>query len=199
MPSPRASRSSIVCTTTAFAPAVSPRLTAAHPRLVSRAVLEDSRTPGRRSTFWPWRADATCPWPSPRGEGPIVFAFGMQDPGNLGAIVRVVEAAGGAGVIAAPGTADFFHPRAVRGSAGSVLRLPVSGRVSFEPFAADAKAAGRPLCGATSRRRRQRVSRLRWIRGPSWSSARKARASPRARIAISTAGSRSRCGPPWTL
>ena len=59
--------------------------------------------------------------------GPVVFVFGIQDPGNLGAIVRVAEAAGGAGVIGAPGTADFFHPRAVRGSAGSVLRIPVSG------------------------------------------------------------------------
>ena len=82
--------------------------------------------------------------------GPIVFVFGIQDPGNLGAIVRVAEAAGCAGVLGAPGTADFFHPRAVRGSAGSVLRIPVSGRVSFEPFAADAKAAGRQICGAVS-------------------------------------------------
>lgn len=64
--------------------------------------------------------------------------------------MRVAEAAGCAGVIGAPGTADFFHPRAVRGSAGSVLRVPVSGRVSFEPFAADAKGAGRPICGAVA-------------------------------------------------
>src|SRR4029453_3367414 len=83
-------------------------------------------------------------------EGPVVFVFGIQDPGNLGAIVRVAEAAGAAGVLGAPGTADFFHPRAVRASAGSVLRIPVSGRVSFEPFAADAKAAGRVVCGAVA-------------------------------------------------
>ena len=80
--------------------------------------------------------------------GPVVFVFGVQDPGNLGAIVRVAEAAGGAGVLAAPGTADFFHPRAVRGSAGSVLRVPVSGRVSFEPFAASARESGRLVYGA---------------------------------------------------
>jgi TrmH family RNA methyltransferase len=80
--------------------------------------------------------------------GPVVFVFGIQDPGNLGAIVRVGEAAGAAGIVSAPGTADFFHPRAVRGSAGSVLRVPVSGKVSFEPFAADAKEAGRTICGA---------------------------------------------------
>lgn len=126
-------------------------LTSAHPRLVSRAVLErlaDARTPQHLLAVAK-RRDVPVAEILAR-DGPIVFAFGVQDPGNLGAIVRVAEAAGGAGVVAAPGTADFFHPRAVRGSAGSVLRLPVSGRVSFEPFAADAKAAGRAICGATS-------------------------------------------------
>lgn len=126
-------------------------LTASHPRLVSRAVLErlaDARTPQHLLAVAK-RRDVPVAEILAR-EGPIVFAFGVQDPGNLGAIVRVAEAAGGAGVVAAPGTADFFHPRAVRGSAGSVLRLPVSGRVSFEPFATDAKAAGRPVCGATA-------------------------------------------------
>ncbi len=126
-------------------------LTAAHPRLVSRAVLErlaDSRTPQHLLAV-ARRRDVPVAEILAR-VGPIVFVFGIQDPGNLGAIVRVAEAAGGAGVVSAPGTADFFHPRAVRGSAGSVLRVPVSGKVSFEPFAADAKASGRPICGAVS-------------------------------------------------
>jgi TrmH family RNA methyltransferase len=126
-------------------------LTSAHPRLVSRAVLErlaDSRTPQHLLAVARRR---DVPVAEILGRpGPVVFVFGIQDPGNLGAIVRVTEAAGGAGVLGAPGTADFFHPRAVRASAGSVLRVPVSGRVSFEPFAADAKAAGRPICGAVA-------------------------------------------------
>jgi RNA methyltransferase, TrmH family len=126
-------------------------LTAAHPRLVSRAVLErlaDARTPQHLLAV-ARRRDVPVAEVLAR-PGPIVFVFGIQDPGNLGAIVRVAEAAGAAGVLGAPGSADFFHPRAVRGSAGSVLRVPVSGRVSFEPFAADAKAAGRSLCGAVA-------------------------------------------------
>jgi RNA methyltransferase, TrmH family len=127
-------------------------LTSLHPRLVSRAVLErlaDARTPQHLLAVARRR---DVPVAETLGRpGPVVFVFGIQDPGNLGAIVRVAEAAGGAGVLGAPGTADFFHPRAVRASAGSVLRIPVSGRVSFEPFAADAKAAGRPVCGAVSR------------------------------------------------
>src|SRR5215831_7044767 len=126
-------------------------LTSAQPKLVSRAVLErlaEARTPQHLLAFARRRDVAVREIPG--RTGPVVFVFGIQDPGNLGAIVRVAEAAGAAGVLGAPGSADFFHPRAVRGSAGSVLRVPVSGRVSFEPFAADAKAAGRPICGAVS-------------------------------------------------
>jgi RNA methyltransferase, TrmH family len=126
-------------------------LTSANPRLVSREVLErlaESRTPQHLLAVARRRDVPVAEFLS--RPGPIVFVFGVQDPGNLGAIVRVAEAAGCAGVVGAPGSADFFHPRAVRGSAGSVLRIPVSGRVSFEPFAAEAKNAGRSLCGAVA-------------------------------------------------
>ena len=126
-------------------------LAAARPRLVSRAVLErlaDSKTPQHLLAIAPRR---DVPVAEIFGRpGPVVFVFGIQDPGNLGAIVRVGEAAGCAGIAAAPGSADFFHPRAVRASAGSVLRIPVSGRVSFEPFAASAKEAGRTIYGAVA-------------------------------------------------
>ncbi len=126
-------------------------LSSSRPRLVSRAVLErlaDSKTPQHLLAIVR-RRDVSVSEILARS-GPVLFLFGVQDPGNLGAIVRVGEAAGCAGVVAAPGSADFFHPRAVRASAGSVLRIPVSGRVSFEPFAADAKKAGRVVCGAVA-------------------------------------------------
>jgi TrmH family RNA methyltransferase len=122
---------------------------AARPRLVSRAVLErlaDSKTPQHLLAVARRR---DVPVSEILGRpGPVVFLFGLQDPGNLGAVVRVAEATGCAGVVAAAGSADFFHARAVRASAGSVLRIPVSGRVSFEAFARDATRAGRLLCGA---------------------------------------------------
>lgn len=124
-------------------------LSSARPKQVSRAVLErlaDSSTP-QHILAVARRRDVPVAEILER-PGPVVFLFGIQDPGNLGAIVRVTEAAGGAGLLGAPGTADFFHPRAVRASAGSVLRLPVSGRVSFEPFAATARESGREVCGA---------------------------------------------------
>jgi TrmH family RNA methyltransferase len=55
----------------------------------------------------------------------VVIAADVQDPGNLGAIVRVAEAAGASGVVAAGRSADPLGWKAVRGSMGSVLRLPV--------------------------------------------------------------------------
>ena len=55
----------------------------------------------------------------------FIFVDGIQDPGNLGALARVAEATGVSGLILAPGTVHPNHPRALRASAGSLLRLPV--------------------------------------------------------------------------
>lgn len=60
-----------------------------------------------------------------RASGIAAVALGVQDPGNLGAIARVAEAAGAAALVTVKGTADAFGPKAIRGSMGSVLRLPV--------------------------------------------------------------------------
>ncbi|HKB09501.1 MAG TPA: RNA methyltransferase [Vicinamibacterales bacterium] len=60
------------------------------------------------------------------GAAPIVvIAIDVQDPGNVGAIVRVAEAAGATGVVAAGASANPFGWKALRGSMGSVLRVPV--------------------------------------------------------------------------
>lgn len=56
----------------------------------------------------------------------IVVAAGLQDPGNLGTIIRSAEAFGASGVIATPGTVSAWNPKAVRASVGSVFRLPVA-------------------------------------------------------------------------
>jgi TrmH family RNA methyltransferase len=61
-----------------------------------------------------------------KGASPlVVIANDIQDPGNLGAIVRVAEAGGASGVLAAGKSADPFGWKALRGSMGSALRFPV--------------------------------------------------------------------------
>ena len=57
--------------------------------------------------------------------GPLVVIAGLQDPGNLGTILRSAEAFGGAAVILGEGTVSPFNAKAVRASAGSIFRVPV--------------------------------------------------------------------------
>ncbi len=57
--------------------------------------------------------------------GPIIVLAGLQDPGNLGTILRSSEAFGSAGIVLGEGTVSPFNSKVVRASAGSVFRLPV--------------------------------------------------------------------------
>jgi tRNA G18 (ribose-2'-O)-methylase SpoU len=78
----------------------------------------------------------------------FVLLDGVQDPANVGAIVRCAEAFGVAGVVATPGCAWPFSPRALRASAGSALRVPIATRVAPEEAVAWARADGAVLAGA---------------------------------------------------
>jgi len=54
----------------------------------------------------------------------VVVAAGVQDPGNLGALARTAEAAGAAALCVLEGGCSPWNPKVLRGSMGSVLRLP---------------------------------------------------------------------------
>lgn len=76
-------------------------------------------------------------------DGVFVFTDGLQDPGNLGALARVAEAAGARALLLGEGTCRKEHPRALRASAGSLLRLPT---VQSVDVAAVDEALGSPSC-----------------------------------------------------
>jgi TrmH family RNA methyltransferase len=57
--------------------------------------------------------------------GPIIVLAGLQDPGNLGTILRSAEAFGSAGAVLGEGTVSPFNSKVIRASAGSVFRFPV--------------------------------------------------------------------------
>jgi TrmH family RNA methyltransferase len=62
-----------------------------------------------------------------RGAQPalVVVAAGLQDPGNLGTILRSAEAFGAGGVVLGEGTVSVYNPKTVRATAGSIFRMPV--------------------------------------------------------------------------
>ncbi len=57
--------------------------------------------------------------------GPIMVLVGLQDPGNLGTILRSAEAFGSAGVVTGEGTVSPFNSKVIRASAGSAFRIPL--------------------------------------------------------------------------
>ena len=71
---------------------------------------------------WTWEQALA---PDSRHEPLILVLAGLQDPGNLGTILRSAEAFGATGILSMPGTVSEWNPKALRASAGSVFRIPV--------------------------------------------------------------------------
>jgi len=81
----------------------------------------------------------------------VLIAIDVQDPGNLGAIVRVAEAAGATGFVAAGGSANPFGWKALRGSMGSALRLPIASEISADEAVIEARRRGCRVIAAVPR------------------------------------------------
>ena len=70
----------------------------------------------------PW--EDGCSFETLEAGANLVVLDRLQDPGNIGTIIRTAEAAGYAGVIAIKGTGDIYAPKVCRAAAGSLLRMP---------------------------------------------------------------------------
>lgn len=88
--------------------------------------------------------------------GLIVALDGLQDPGNLGTIIRTAGWFGISGIISGKGTVDMFHPKVVRGTAGATGTIPfMNGELSevftvleaedWQVFLLDSGAQSQPL------------------------------------------------------
>ena len=84
--------------------------------------------------------DLPAPRPPP-GVPLLLVIDGVQDPGNVGGMIRSAAAVGATGVQCTVGTADAFGPKAMRAGAGAQFRLPVASRLTPP----DLRAASRDL------------------------------------------------------
>ena len=84
---------------------------------------------------------------------------GVQDPGNVGTILRTADAFGADGVFLLPGCADLYHPRTVRATMGAVFRCPVWTCTAAELGDLLARS-GLPLYGAAAREDAQDVRQV---------------------------------------
>jgi RNA methyltransferase, TrmH family len=80
----------------------------------------------------------------------IIVLAAVQDPGNVGTILRSAEAFSATGAVATRGTADPWSPKALRASAGSALRLPVLRGMAIPVLLAQLKMAKVKIYAASS-------------------------------------------------
>ncbi|MGF1661943.1 MAG: TrmH family RNA methyltransferase [Kineosporiaceae bacterium] len=79
------------------------------------------------------------------GLGPVTAGavlVEVQDPGNVGTVVRAADAAGASVVALTPGCADPYAPKTVRSTAGSLFHLPVVPDVDLDELVRAARSAG---------------------------------------------------------
>ena len=72
----------------------------------------------------------------------------LQDPGNLGTIVRTAEAAGYKGILMNKGTVDIYNPKVVRSTMGAIFRVPFAYGNSIDDIIAACKQAEVSIYGA---------------------------------------------------
>jgi TrmH family RNA methyltransferase len=83
-----------------------------------------------------------------------IFSWGIalvapQDPGNVGAILRTIDAVGASGMLLLENSVDAYHPTAVRASMGAIFRHPVVA-ASFAEFARWARRQGYHVYGSSA-------------------------------------------------
>ena len=76
---------------------------------------------------------------------PLIYCFEVNDPGNLGTIIRTADALGAAGVLLSPGSADPFSPKVVRATAGSLWHVPFLREVHITTAIEESKVFGRKI------------------------------------------------------
>lgn len=99
-----------------------------------------------------------------RRDALLLVACGLQDPGNLGTMMRSAQALGATALITLEDTVSPFNPKAVRASAGTVFHLPIFRDQTRGPLFARLRAAG--ICiVAADRRSPSPLAQADW-RGP---------------------------------
>ena len=81
----------------------------------------------------------------------LLVADQVRDPGNIGSLIRVADAAGADAFLSTEGSADFYNTKIVRSSAGSMFHMPVARQVPMDGLATELMAAGVRMIGLDTR------------------------------------------------
>ena len=98
------------------------------PQDVFASAVDTQHPQGIAALLVPPTWDLECVFPARGSDNHaplLLIAAGLQDPGNLGTLIRSAEAFGATAVLTTPGTVSEWNQKALRASAGSVFRVPV--------------------------------------------------------------------------
>jgi RNA methyltransferase, TrmH family len=82
--------------------------------------------------------------------GPVAVLVEVQDPGNLGTVLRSADAAGAGSVILTRGSVDLYNPKVVRASAGALFAVPVARDVPLDRALRALHSSGVPVLAAAA-------------------------------------------------
>lgn len=80
----------------------------------------------------------------------VIYLHQVNDPGNLGTIIRTADAAGADAVLLSPGSVDPFNDKALRSTAGSITHIPVVREVCITDAIAASRATGMAVIATTA-------------------------------------------------
>ncbi len=79
----------------------------------------------------------------------ILIADGIQDPGNMGTLIRTCDAAGLGGIIVIKGSVDIYNSKTLRSTMGSIFHIPVILYEDFESLALELSTEGYNIYGTS--------------------------------------------------
>ncbi|NKB89368.1 MAG: RNA methyltransferase [Acidobacteria bacterium] len=125
---------------------------------------DDSTLAGLAATETPQGILAVCNEPRMEVAAParVLLADAIQDPGNMGTLIRSAAAFGVDLVVALDGCVDPFNAKTVRASAGTIARVPVK-IATWDEVAARLDGWNLPLCYAAATADSEPISSTRWV------------------------------------
>lgn len=110
-----------------------PEILAAHPVIIAEEIIEASENELKKATFLKTTPRMIAVFYRPDfkieeidlGDKLILVLDGVQDPGNVGAIVRIADWFGIENIICSPDTADLYNPKTVQATMGAIARVKV--------------------------------------------------------------------------
>ncbi len=81
-------------------------------------------------------------------EGFVIILEALQDPGNMGTIIRTADAAGCRGIVVSKGCVDIYNPKVLRSTMGSIFHVPICFSDSLTSTIVEIKSKGFRVLGA---------------------------------------------------